>query len=209
MMSARNITVIDYGMGNVWSVTSALKYLGAKPELVSDTEIISESSLLVLPGVGSFKKGMEALKNRGLDEAIINAVKIKGGRILGICLGMQLMGSFGTEGGETLGLGLLPNRIERFTSQELGENKAPHVGFNPVRFNEREGLFKELSLESDFYFAHSYRMLPEETVGRFATCFYGVDFLAAFEINNICGTQFHPEKSQTNGLILLRNFLIT
>jgi imidazole glycerol-phosphate synthase subunit HisH len=207
-MSSRNITVIDYGMGNVCSVTSALKYLGAKPELVSDAEIVSQSSHLVLPGVGSFKKGMEALKFRGLDEAIINAVKIKGSKILGICLGMQLMGSIGTEGGETQGLGLLPNRIERFTAQELGENKTPHVGFNPVQLNEREGLFKELSEESDFYFSHSYRMLVDGIVGRHAICSYGIDFLAAFEINNICGTQFHPEKSQTNGLILLRNFLM-
>jgi glutamine amidotransferase len=207
MMSTPKVVVIDYGMGNVWSVISALKYLGAEPELVSDAEIISKSSLLVLPGVGSFKKGMEALKFRGLDEAIINAVKIKGSKILGICLGMQLMGSIGTEGGETQGLGLLPNQVERFTAQELGENKTPHVGFNPVRLNEREGLFQELPLESDFYFTHSYRMLPGEIEGRFATCFYGIDFLAAFEVNNICGTQFHPEKSQTNGLILLRNFL--
>ncbi|MEK9627546.1 MAG: imidazole glycerol phosphate synthase subunit HisH [Nitrospinota bacterium] len=207
-MGEKNITIVDYGMGNVWSVFSALKFLGAKPKLVSDAEKISKSGILVLPGVGSFKKGMEALKSRGLDEALIDAVKTKGSRILGICLGMQLMGSVGTEGGETLGLGFFPNRIERFTPQELGENKAPHVGFNPVRFNERNGLFNELSLESDFYFTHSYRMLPEKIVGRYGTCFYGINFLAAFELDNICGTQFHPEKSQTNGLILLRNFLM-
>ena len=209
MMKAPKVSVIDYGMGNIWSVISALKYLGVETEFVSSPEKIEESKFLILPGVGSFSKGMRELKSRGIDQAIMAALQNNNAKILGICLGMQLMGSFGTEGGETLGLGLLPNRIERFTSQELGGNKAPHVGFNPVRFNEREGLFKELSLESDFYFAHSYRMLPEETVGRFATCFYGIDFLAAFEINNICGTQFHPEKSQTNGLILLRNFLIT
>jgi len=207
-MPAKKIIVIDYGMGNVWSVISALKYLGAEPELVSDAEKILNSNLLVLPGVGSFKKGMKALKDRKIDQAIINAVKLKGARILGICLGMQLMGSYGTEGGGNPGLGLLPNRISSFTSQELGENKSPHVGFNPVHFSERKGLFSELPEESDFYFSHSYRMHVDGIAGRYATCSYGIDFLAAFEINNICGTQFHPEKSQTNGLILLHNFLM-
>jgi imidazole glycerol-phosphate synthase subunit HisH len=208
MIPTKKIIVIDYGMGNVWSVISALKYLGTEPELVSDPEKISNSSLLILPGVGSFRKGMEALKNRSLDKAIINAVKLKGARILGICLGMQLMGAYGTEGGENAGLGLLPNRTDRFTTQELGENKTPHVGFNSVHFSEKKGLFNELPEKSDFYFTHSYRMHIDGVAGRYATCSYGVDFLAAFEINNICGTQFHPEKSQTNGLILLRNFLM-
>ena len=119
------------------------------------------------------------------------------------------MGSYGTEDGETAGLGLLPNRVERFTPEELGNNKIPHIGFNTIRVNQGEGLFKELPESSDFYFTHSYRMLVDRVKGRYATCSYGVEFLAAFEMDNICGTQFHPEKSQVNGLILLRNFLTT
>jgi imidazole glycerol-phosphate synthase subunit HisH len=206
-MRTPKVTVIDYGMGNVWSVISALKYLGAEAELISDPDKIVKSSILVLPGVGSFRKGMESLVSCGVDEAIIEAVTNKGTRILGICLGMQLMGSYGTEDGETIGLGLLPNRTERFTSNELKNNKLPHVGFNSVCFNERKGLFKELPNLSDFYFTHSYRMLVEGIHGRYATCKYGVEFLAAFQVDNICGTQFHPEKSQTNGLIMLKNFL--
>ena len=209
MMSAPKVAIIDYNMGNVWSVISAFKYLGAEAKLVADPDVLAESSIILLPGVGSFKKGMEMLKSRGIDEAIVNAVIGKGARILGVCLGMQLMGSYGTEDGETTGLGLLPNRVERFTPEELGSKKVPHIGFNSVCFNQREGLFRELSESSDFYFIHSYRMLADGIEGRYATCSYGVEFLAAFEVNNICGTQFHPEKSQTNGLILLRNFLKT
>jgi imidazole glycerol-phosphate synthase subunit HisH len=201
------VMIVDYGMGNIWSVISAIKYLGGDAELVSDPEILAKSDILILPGVGSFRRGMQVLEERGIDKAIHSAVLERGAKILGICLGMQLLGSHSTEGGETPGLGLVSNRVESFTYQELGNNKVPHVGFNSVRFSEREGLFRELPETLDFYFTHSYRMLVDDIKGRYATCSYGIDFLAAFEEGNICGAQFHPEKSQTNGLILLRNFL--
>jgi glutamine amidotransferase len=206
-MIGPRVAVIDYGMGNVWSVISALKYLGATVELVRDPEVLVRAEAIILPGVGSFRKGMENLKESRIDEAIRLAVSVNKARVLGICLGMQLLGSQSTEGGETAGLGLIANRVEAFTTNELGENKIPHVGFNPVNFSEQKGLFSDLPEPSDFYFMHSYRMLVDNIEGRYATCSYGIDFLAAFEIDNICGAQFHPEKSQTNGLILLRNFL--
>ena len=202
------ITVIDYGIGNIGSVITALKYLGAEVELVSDPEKISRSSILILPGVGPFRKGMEALISGGIDKAILNAVTYNEARILGICLGMQLMGAYGTENGETEGLGLIDNQVSQFTREEINGKKIPHVGFNSVHFSERKGLFKELPESSDFYFTHSYRMHVDDINGIYATCTYGVEFLAAFEVGNICGTQFHPEKSQTNGLLLLRNFII-
>ena len=201
------VAVVDYGMGNVWSVISALRYLGATVELVRDLEVLARADFMVLPGVGSFKKGMENLKESGLDEVIRSAAIVNNAKILGICLGMQLLGSQSEEDGETAGLGLVTNRVERFTTKEVGQNKIPHVGFNPVHFSEQKGLFSDLPETSDFYFTHSYRMLVDKIEGRYATCSYGIDFLAAFEIGNICGAQFHPEKSQTNGLILLRNFL--
>ncbi len=201
------VAVVDYGMGNVWSVISALRYLGATVELVRDLEVLARADFMVLPGVGSFKKGMENLRKSGLDEVIRSAAIMNNAKILGICLGMQLLGSQSAEDGETAGLGLVANRVERFTTKELGQNKIPHVGFNPVHFSEQKGLFSDLPETSDFYFTHSYRMLVDKIEGRYATCSYGIDFLAAFEIGNICGAQFHPEKSQTNGLVLLRNFL--
>ncbi len=206
-MSIQKVTVIDYGVGNIWSVMSALKYLGADTELTSEPEKISKASILVLPGVGSFKRGMEALKGRGIDESIIDAVTSKEAKILGICLGMQLMMAYSTEDGGAKGLGLLPNKIERFSIKNLNEKKIPHVGFNSIYVNEKEGLFKDLPDFADFYFTHSYRTLVDGMQGRYATCKYGDEFLAAYEIGNIYGTQFHPEKSQINGLIMLRNFM--
>ena len=109
---------------------------------------------------------------------------------------------------ESSGLGLLKNRVDRFTKEELTNEKIPHTGFNSLYLDKKDGLFLELPDMPDFYFVHSYRMLVEDFSGRYATCRHGVEFMAAFEIGNICGAQFHPEKSQTNGLIFLRNFLL-
>jgi len=203
----QNLIVVDYGMGNIWSVLSALRYLGAVPQVSNDPDMVLKADLIILPGVGSFRKAMETLKSSGLDQAMIEAVKSGGVKILGICLGMQLLGSHGTEDGEIDGLGLINNKVNKFTEKELGRNKIPHIGFNSVSLSDKKGLFQNLSDNPDFYFVHSYRLLPEELAGRTAICSYGIDFLAAFEVDNICGTQFHPEKSQTNGLILLKNFL--
>ena len=200
------VGVIDCGISNLTSVLNAFLHIGCDVRIVSDSKRITEFTHLVLPGVGSFPKGMENLQMKGLDEAICEEAE-RGKPILGLCLGMQLLGSQSTEGGETAGLGLIANRVEPFTTNELGHNKIPHVGFNLVYFSEQKGLFGGLPEQSDFYFTHSYRMLVDNIGGRYATCSYGIDFLAAFEIGNICGAQFHPEKSQTNGLILLRNFL--
>ena len=206
-MNKQSITVIDYGMGNLWSVQSALRYLGCNPTIsVDPDEIISANSLL-LPGVGSFRKAMIALKRQGLDQAIIEAVQTKGSKILGICLGMQLMGSNSSEDGDSVGLGLIPGVVDKFTPQEIGTKKIPHIGFDLVSSEPEALLFKGLQQAADFYIVHSYRMLPTGLMGKTATCNYGVEFLAAYAQDNIFATQFHPEKSQTNGLILLKNFL--
>lgn len=202
-----SITVIDYGMGNIWSVLSALRYLGCNPIVSSDPDEIVQAESLLLPGVGSFRKAMEALNQTGLDQAIVEAVQSKGSKILGICLGMQLMGSRGSEDGEVTGLGLIPNSVDAFTAQEVGTNKIPHIGFDIVHSTSGARLFQGLPNAADFYFVHSYRMLPDGLSGITATCAYGVEFLAAYEQGNIYATQFHPEKSQTNGLMLLKNFL--
>jgi glutamine amidotransferase len=206
-MSRSNITVIDYGMGNLWSVSSALRYLGCDPKISGDPEEILKAETLLLPGVGSFRKAMGALQKTGLDQAIIEAVKIKGTKILGICLGMQLMGLSSTEDGDTAGLGLIPVEVNKFTLAEIGSNKIPHIGFDVVHSESSWSLFKGLKSAADFYFVHSYRLLPQDLRGKSAICSYGENFLAAYEENNIFATQFHPEKSQTNGLILLKNFL--
>ena len=206
-MSMPGITVIDYGMGNLWSVLSALRYLGYNPSVSGDPDQIILADLLLLPGVGSFRKAMIALQQDGLDQAILEAVQIKGRKILGICLGMQLMGSSGSEDGDMVGLGLIPNAVDKFITNEIGTNKIPHIGFDRVFSRPDARLFQGLPQAADFYFVHSYRMLPVGLQGKCATCHYGTEFLAAYEQDNIFATQFHPEKSQTNGLILLKNFL--
>lgn len=205
-MAAPEITIIDYGMGNIGSVVGALRFLGADPKVSPDPEAVSTAGSLILPGVGSFRKAMEKLAAQGLDNAIKEAVLTRGRPILGICLGMQLMGSTSTEDGLAQGLGLVPNPVTRFPENQ--GVKIPHVGFNSVRFSETQGLFQGLPQDADFYFVHSFRMLEEDLPGATAICDHGGKFLAGFQTQgHICGTQFHPEKSQTNGLILLTNYI--
>lgn len=207
-MKSSSITVIDYGMGNLWSVLSALRYLGSNPIISSDPEDVLRADTLILPGVGSFRKAMSSLQKNGLNQAIVEAVQNKGTKILGICLGMQLLGESSTEDGNTIGLGLIPAEVDKFSVEEVGVNKIPHIGFDEVQSQLDSTLFRGLKNFSDFYFVHSYRLPPVIPIGKCAICTYGVDFLAAYEKDNIFATQFHPEKSQTNGLILLKNFLL-
>jgi glutamine amidotransferase len=206
-MGINRVTVVDYGMGNLWSVSSALAFLDCQAKVTADPVEVSNADVLILPGVGSFSRAAGRLRETGLDEAILHAVRSRGIDLLGICLGMQLLGSRGTEDGDSAGLGLIPNSVERFTPTELDGRKIPHIGFNSVHKGTTARLFNGLPEEADFYFVHSFRMLPEGLPTGIATCRHGVEFVAAFEHENIFGVQFHPEKSQTNGLVLLKNFL--
>jgi glutamine amidotransferase len=194
-------------MGNIWSVVNALRYLGSEPIISDDPDMVADAEALLLPGVGSFRRAMLALSERGLDQAICHAVRVNGRKILGICLGMQLLGASGSEDGETAGLGLIPASVGRLSSQEVGGAKIPHIGFNTVHRKPGSQLFCGLPELADFYFVHSYRMLAKGLDGLVATCNYGIDFVAAYENENIFATQFHPEKSQSNGLVLLKNFI--
>jgi glutamine amidotransferase len=204
---SQQITIIDYGMGNLWSVQSAVRYLGYNPVQSSNPSEIAKADVLILPGVGSFHKAMASLKNSRLDEAILEAVKIRERKIIGICLGMQLLSMHSKEDGDNIGLRLIPTEVERFDIDIIGNLKVPHIGFNEVISQDQSILFKNIKPSSDFYFVHSYRLCPGEFHGEHAICHYGQDFLAAYEHENIFATQFHPEKSQTNGLKLLKNFL--
>ena len=207
MIKSKKIVVVDYGVGNLWSVMSALDFLGANSSISSSPIDILKADSIVLPGVGSYRLAMHALRKKNLDEAIKEAVSVKQTQILGICLGFQLLAESGTEHGITKGLGFIPATVDSFDNQELEGRKVPHIGFNEVTSLNSSTLFKGIDGKADFYFVHSYRILPHSLPGQKATCNYGVDFLAAYEEKNIFGTQFHPEKSQTNGLRLLANFL--
>ena len=198
------VVVIDYGMGNLFSVASALRYLGCDPHITDDPHVVQSAPHVILPGVGSFRLAMERLRAKGLDDAVRGTVQA-GHHLLGICLGMQLLGSSSTEDGNTAGLGLIDNTVQLF--DEAAGVKIPHVGFNEIAPTVNTGIFEGLPARPHFYFVHSFRMSVGGLDCARATCTYGEEFLAAFDMGNVCGAQFHPEKSQANGLQLLKNFL--
>jgi len=206
LTNTMRVTIVDFGIGNLWSVQSALRFLGYDSVVSTLPLEVEQADALILPGVGSFHRAMMALHKSNLDEAILEAVKGRGRKILGICLGMQLLADSSTEDGDTQGLCLISANARRFDIQAKGQ-KVPHIGFNQVRSSSRSILFKDIGSGADFYFVHSYHLPLEGLSGHHGICHYGRDFLAAYENENIFATQFHPEKSQTNGLRLLKNFL--
>lgn len=201
------VSIVNYKMGNIRSVQNALSFLGVDSCVIDSPKEVIESKKLILPGVGSFRVAMEHIKDMGLFDALNEAVIQRGTLIMGICLGMQLLAEIGEEDGLTSGFGWLPGIVKRFPSDDLSI-KVPHIGFNSVYFKPvSENLFMGLGKCADFYFVHSYRMLcpePEKYVSSWAD--YGERFVASVQHKNIFGTQFHPEKSQSNGLIVLKNF---
>ena len=202
------VTIINYNMGNLYSIENAFNFIGCKTLVTDNFDEICNAKNLVLPGVGSFKKAMEKIKLKKIDVAIKKSI-FNGSKILGICLGMQLLGKSSTEEELTYGLGLVNNEVLKFRKEEITNFKIPHVGFNSVKYDKKCKLFNNIKQNSDFYFVHSYRMKKLETNANeiYSYFNYGDDFIASFEKQNIFGTQFHPEKSQSNGLKLLKNFL--
>lgn len=200
-----SVSIVNYGMGNLRSVQNAFSFLGVKSEIVGDPGTIASSKRLLLPGVGSFARAMNNIKERGFDIAIHEAVNA-GAAVLGICLGMQLLASEGEEDGASAGLGLIPGRVVRM--EPVGGVKIPHVGFNTVYWQPNHGgLFNGLEQDCDFYFLHSFHFIPHECQAVIGTVDYGGKVVCAVRMNKVMGVQFHPEKSQNNGLRLLRNFL--
>ncbi len=206
-MANNEVVIIDYGMGNLWSVASAIKFLGKTPVVTRDLSKISKSETLILPGVGSFRRAMETIRNQSIDKAISNALQNPKTKLLGICLGMQLLGASSTEDGLTEGLGLVKNEIVRLANSEINPIKIPHVGFYKVQVPKDSKLFEQISADASFYFVHSYAMQILSDSSIYTTTTYGHQFVAAIESGQVFGTQFHPEKSQKNGLKVLENFL--
>jgi len=199
------LVIIDYGMGNIKSIVSAFKFLGLRDIIISNkSSEISMADKLVLPGVGSFAKAMDNIKQSNIDKSLKKAVIEDKKPILGICLGMQLMGESSEEGGDSKGLSFITANITKF--DDSSNTKVPHVGLNQVEFLSDSKLYKGLSQLSDFYFTHSFQMQSDINISQ-AICSYGNKFIASYEIDNIAGVQFHPELSQTNGLRLLDNFI--
>ena len=197
------VLILDYGMGNIFSVKNALEYLGAKVKISSNSSQISNYEYIILPGVGSFGKAMEKIKYLKIDLGIKDAVKKKN-KILGICLGFQLLCNSSSEGGSEEGLGLIDDDIIKMDNNF---GKVPHVGFNSIKVKSNNDLFYGVKDGSDFYFNHSYFLKNNNQKFVTSTCMNNNDFVSSYCKDNIYGTQFHPEKSQSNGLIILKNFL--
>ena len=195
------VTIIDYGSGNLRSVQKALERVGVEARITDDPNIVAESSHLVLPGVGAFGDAIRAIRGRGLVEPIL--AHIRADRpFLGICMGLQLLFESGSEGGHHEGLGVLAGEVTRF---ELPPGmKIPHMGWNQVSWRTA-GTSKPTGNDGDhFYFVHSYVARPRDETVIAATSDYGGPFCAAVARGRLFATQFHPEKSQSAGMELLR-----
>ena len=204
----KQIVIINYGMGNIRSVFNAFSYLGYIPNVSSSIKDIVRADALILPGVGSFRVAMKHLTQNGMDEAIKDAVQVHQKQILGICLGFQLLSESSTEDGQTAGLNIMGGHITKFDATKYSGLKVPHVGFNTVKAHHQSVLYRGLGDENEFYFVHSFCMKNHSiNQSNLAYCNYGETFVASYECNNVFATQFHPEKSQANGLKLLLNFI--
>jgi imidazole glycerol-phosphate synthase subunit HisH len=198
------VTLIDVGTGNIFSVYNTLARLGAEIHLAHRPEDIFPGRRIVLPGVGAFGEFMFGLRTRGLEEPILNAAS-RGDPLLGICVGMQALFTLGLEMGEHAGLGLLPGQVERFAPQP--GLKIPHTGWNQLWFEGNPSLLRGLSPGCYVYFNHSFYARSADPADVLAHTDYGPGFTSLVQRNNLYGTQFHPEKSQRVGQILLENFL--
>lgn len=196
------IAIIDYGVGNLFSLTQSLKKIGAESVVTADPKVIERADRIILPGVGAFGDAAQKLKDSGLD-VIIKSEVADGKPLLGICLGMQMLFDRSYEYGEHEGLGLIKGEVLPLFEYVSGL-KIPHMGWNSLEFVDNNPIFKNLQQGEYVYFVHSYYAKCEE--GLSATTDYGIKVTAAVRKNNVFGVQFHPEKSGRAGLIILKAF---
>jgi glutamine amidotransferase len=197
------IVIVDYGMGNLRSVQKGFEKIGQTATVTSDPDVIRSASKVVLPGVGAFGDAMQELRKRELVEPVKQAIA-EGKPFLGICLGLQLLFDVSYEGGRYEGLGVLPGEVVRFDLPH--EYKVPHMGWNQLRIRRPAPILSGLGDGTHVYFVHSYYAVPRDSQDTAAEAEYGRPFTAVVWRNNVFATQFHPEKSQADGLKILRNF---
>ncbi len=211
------IAIVDFGMGNLRSVEKAFEKVGFESVITDRPEIIDKADKIVLPGVGSFKDAIDGLQERKLVEPIVSHIK-KGKAFLGICLGFQLLFTRSSEGGEHKGLDIIAGEVTRFKQEKtedsgkrlFGENnyklKIPHMGWNEIQIKKKVPLLNGLPDNSFMYFVHSYYVIPSQNDIIATETVYGTTFVSMISMGNFFATQFHPEKSQRYGLIILKNF---
>ncbi len=197
--------MIDYGASNIRSAYKAFEHIGADVELTDDPAVVREATKLVLPGVGAFGSGIEALRARGLEPAIHEKVDA-GVPLLGICVGMQFLFDSSDEMGDHKGLGLIPGHVTRFRFDNPSL-KVPHMGWNEIEHDSNHWLLTDVASGAHTYFVHSYYCTPTNSADTVASTDYGHAFTAVVAHDNVYGIQFHPEKSQRNGLQILKNYV--
>ena len=205
-----NVTIVDYNSGNISSVINSFKEVAKDKvniEVTSNLNKIKSSDKLVLPGQGSFKSCVDALNNINglvdtLNEFAINNKK----PLLGICVGLQMFADTGYEEIETKGLGWISGKVSKIDNQN-GKLKLPHIGWNEINILKQSKIFKNIKNNSHMYFVHSYEFIPDDKSVISATTDYSTKIVCSVEKGNIFGTQFHPEKSDAEGLKVIQNFL--
>lgn len=201
------IAIVDYGVGNLFSLASSFKKIGYETVVTGDAEIIKKADKLILPGVGAFGDAMQKLRSSSLDEVILAEAQ-KGKPLLGICLGMQMLFEKSFEYGEHNGLGLIKGRVIPMEGSLPKNLKIPHIGWNALNFKKTNPLFKYINNGDCVYFVHSYYATDCEQA-LLATAEYGNELTAAVADKNVFGCQFHPEKSGNVGLNILKAFCET
>jgi glutamine amidotransferase len=202
------IALVDYGMGNLQSVANALESLGRPATVTAGPEDLRRASGIILPGVGAFGDGMRNLRASGMVDALNETVLQRGTPFLGLCLGMQFLAARGEENGVHEGLGWIPGTVQRLIPPDR-RFKVPHMGWNEVRIRRKDALLEGLDDRPVFYFVHGYHFVPDSSAADAvtSTCWHGVEIVATVGRDNVFGVQFHPEKSQRDGVRLLENFL--
>ncbi len=200
------IVVVDYGIGNLFSIINMLEYLGYAAEISSDPRVIERASQLILPGVGAFDCAMKSLENLDLVGPLNTAVLDRQAPVLGVCLGMQLLGKGSEEGQKVQGLGWIDAVTVRLSPPQGSGLKVPHVGWSEVKPSPCAPLFRHMGPDARFYFTHSYHVQCANESDVAARYDYGGNFCCAISRGNIHGVQFHPEKSHRFGMALLQSF---
>lgn len=198
------ITIIDYGVGNLFSLKSSFKKIGVDVIVTSDINVIENSEKIVLPGVGAFCDAVNKLRDMNLDKVVINQCE-KGKPLLGICLGMQMLFNDSYENGYYTGLGLIPGSVKPLKGVIDPNLKIPQIGWNKLEYKNASPIYKYLDKEEYVYFVHSYMAVDCEKYIT-ATCQYGTTVTASVQKDNVFGCQFHPEKSGEVGLKILKAF---
>ena len=204
------IAIVDYGAGNLWSVQNGFAQVGGQAQVSADPEVIARAHAVVFPGVGAFRDCMHHLAGRGLDEALREVIS-SGRPVLAICVGMQALLTDSEEFGLTPGLGVLEGHVRRFPATPSGQSprlKVPHMGWNQLHLLRSCPLLEGIPDGAFTYFVHSYYAVLADAKVVVACTDYGVDFASVLWRDNLYATQFHPEKSQTYGLQILRNFTV-